>query len=405
MRGTTNDTRLTSLTQPPAGAIQMSIPIPGANGEIFTWYSKTPQDEAQAESAFVIIHGVRRDADRYFKIMNNVWAEARDDGLGSAKVNSIRVAPLFFSTNEDRGVYPPNSLAWGDSNAYTAGEASTNPEGSSVSSFTVLDMFLNRFSDQTKYPNMKFITFVAHGGGAQLLQRYAVLGQENPAEGRISVRYVVGDPSSMLYFTQDRPVAVDQKNCPDWDKYRYGLSSYSSDYPLPFGGSLPELFKRYAQRDVRYVVGLDDTSDTNGDQFCMARAVGGPHRKNRTLAYWKYIHLLSGSQPEAYRNFPGTFPALDKEDKKKKGSKPPPPSSSPQAQIPTSSESTLNSFRGITVSHNLATVTGAGHDAQDVLASGPGMHALFNDRNSASTGASPNLGNALNGITSLTTNP
>jgi hypothetical protein len=48
---------------------------------------------------------------------------------------------------------------------------------------------------------MKTITFLGHGGGAQVVQRYAVLGRENPAKKRISVRYVVADPSSMLYFT------------------------------------------------------------------------------------------------------------------------------------------------------------------------------------------------------------
>lgn len=45
-----------------------------------------------------------------------------------------------------------------------------------------------RFADQSKYPNMKYVTFIAHGGGAQLIQRWAVLGKDNPAPGRIQLR-------------------------------------------------------------------------------------------------------------------------------------------------------------------------------------------------------------------------
>ncbi len=43
----------------------------------------------------------------------------------------------------------------------------------------------------------------------------------------------------------------------------------------------------------------------------MAHGVGGQKRRNRNLAYWKYIHLLGGADPAQFKKFPGTFPALD----------------------------------------------------------------------------------------------
>lgn len=75
---------------------------------------------------------------------------------------------------------------------------------------------------------MSKISFVAHGGGAQLVQRYAVMGNDNPDQSRLSVRYIVGDPSSMLYFTRDRPVAVDVTTCPTFNNFRYGLEGQLS---------------------------------------------------------------------------------------------------------------------------------------------------------------------------------
>lgn len=387
VRGTAGDTSLTGVGKRPAGAYARALPVtPTSN--IFTWYSKTPNNEADAESAFVIVHGVKRNAGVYWSILNNAWAKARDAGLGSALPNSIRVAPLFFSTVEDKAAYNGSDLAWGDSNAWTAGEASTHPAGSSVSSFAVLDMFLNRFSDRTAYPKMKYITFVAHGGGAQMLQRYAVMGAANPDPLRLSVRYVVGDPSSELYFTQDRPVGVDQASCPTWNNYRYGVNRYTANYGALNSARAAGLFKTYATKEVRYVVGLSDTSSTNGDQTCMAHAVGGSIRRNRSLAYWKYIHLLAGYDPEQLKHFPGIFPSLDAKYGR-----------TTQKNIPRSSSAVIAKYRGTPIRHSLTVVQGAGHSASKVYSSTEGRNALFADQANSGSGTVPDLSQQLVGYT------
>lgn len=388
VRGTVGDKSLTTLGERPAGAYARQLPVTPTS-TIFTWYSETPNDEAQAESAFIIVHGVKRNAGEYWTILNNAWTEARDAALGSASVNSIRVAPLFFSTVEDEGVYNETELAWGDSNAWTAGEGSTCPRCSGVSSFAVLDSLLNRFGNRGAYPKMKYITFVAHGGGAQLLQRYAVMGAPNPDPSRLSVRYIIGDPSSELYFTQDRPVGVDQSSCPLWDDYRYGTKKYSANYGLLNPARAPELFKAYAAKEVRYVVGLDDTKTEEGDQTCMAHAVGGNIRRNRNLAYWKYIHLLSGTtNPDSLKNFPGSFPALEPEQGR-----------TFQNNIPRSSSAELSKFKGATIRHSLTVVEGAGHSAKEVYTSVQGRNALFADQASSGSGTIPDYSQQLVGYT------
>ncbi|SOV06037.1 uncharacterized protein UDID_03442 [Ustilago sp. UG-2017a] len=388
VRGTIGDHSLSSVGSSPHGAYPRSLAVTSTSS-IFTWYSKAPHNEADAESAFIIIHGINRNANAYWTILNNAWAKARDAGLGSARPNSIRVAPLFFSTLEDAKAYDAGQLGWGDSNAWTAGEGSTHPAGSGVSSFAVLDMFLDRFSDKGAYPKMKTITFVAHGGGAQMLQRYAVLGKSNPDPTRLSVRYVVGDPSSELYFTPDRPVGVDTASCPTWNDYRYGINKYTAPYAELSASRAPALFRSYVSKEVRYVVGFADEASENGDQTCMAHAVGGGKRRNRSLAYWKYIHLLSGgTSPDQLTKFPGTFPALD-----------PKYGQTSQTNIPRSSITVATRFRGVEVKHSLTTIDGVGHSASKIYGSTAGRNALFADQKSSGSGDVPDLSNELNGYT------
>ncbi|EST04699.2 hypothetical protein PSEUBRA_005977 [Kalmanozyma brasiliensis GHG001] len=387
VRGTIGDHSLTTVGRRPPGAYARTLPITPTTS-IFTWYSKTPRDESDATSAFIVVHGVARNANTYWSILNNAYTRARNASLGSADVNSIRVAPLFFSTLEDVGAYNETHLAWGDSNAWTAGEGSTNPPLSGISSYAVLDSLLLRFANPIEYPNMKTITFVAHGGGAQMLQRYAMLGLPNPNDGRLSIRYVVGDPSSQLYLTQDRPVGVDTVSCPTWNDFRYGLRRSTAAYGIVSPLVAPALFRSYAAKDVRYVVGLGDTDSEHGDQTCMAHAVGGPKRRNRNLAYWKYLNLLSATRsPEELSGFPGSFPALD------------PTVETNQTDIPTSTAWFNRRFRGVQLTHTLTLVPGAGHSASKVYGSDAGRNALFADQESSGSGSMPDYSQELVGYT------
>lgn len=63
--------------------------------------------------------------------------------LESASANAILVSPRFMSTVRNKGAYKDSELAWGDVNAWAAGEASTHPPGVAISTFTVLDSLLN----------------------------------------------------------------------------------------------------------------------------------------------------------------------------------------------------------------------------------------------------------------------
>ncbi|CAO1623126.1 unnamed protein product [Jaminaea pallidilutea] len=360
--------RLNSTGTRPTGARPTSFKVPTAQGKqarLFAWYSKTPHDESDAEQVFIIIHGVKRNADSYWATLNNAWADARNMSLGSASPNSIRVAPLFFSSERDEPALNATTLGWGDPSGWTGGDGSTHPSGSNLSPFGALDALLDHFSSMQKFPKVKRVTFVAHGAGAQVLQRYAVLGADSKRPS-LAVRYVIADPSTMLYFTRDRPVEVNATECPRFNDFRYGFSNYSAPYPL--AGSRASLFKRYLKRDVRYLIGEEDTRSDKGDQLCGGKATGGPIRRDRSYNYWAYLRLLAGKA--SIPPYPGYFPALDKSKSKAANV-------TSVQNFPKSTATDRSRFRTAAFKHKLFKVPDAGHNHTAILRSSEGLAAIF----------------------------
>lgn len=102
------------------------------------------------------------------------------------------------------------------------------------------------------------------------MQRYAVVGQESPRQD-LNVRYVIGDPSTTIYWTSDRPnvEGLDLSNCPNANVWRYGFDQFNGTAQ---GLKTPQnYFAQYIKRQVVFMVGYQDTSD-DGDQSCEAQA-------------------------------------------------------------------------------------------------------------------------------------
>lgn len=316
-----------------------------SKGDLFAWTSKTPHNQRDTDSVVIISHGVDDNANDYFTYINKAYKAAQGAGMQRASGNTLRVAPLFydadsFSSNSRNS----STLAWDANNLWCLGEGSVYPENSNMSPLSVFDELIAHFADKTQFPNVKYITLVGHGCGAIITQRHASVSQKK--FNGVSIRWVVGNPSSMLYFTEDRPVDFDRDSCSTFNDYHFGFNDFYIPYTHP--GSPSSTFKSYAAKDMRYLVSLDDVNPNNGDQSCEAQALGGSARKDRTLSYWKYIHLLAGDDASKYNAFPGSFDDLDNSD-----------------------------FSGVTVNHQLFQFSKVGHDAQAVLQSAKAQRAIF----------------------------
>lgn len=335
----------------PHGARMRTLRVGSSNSHIACYWSND-EDQEKAEHAFVMIHGRLRDGNRYWTIMNNAYQSALNDSYPGVKKHSVIVAPQFFSAKLNKGQYGNHTLAWNDVNAWQSGMVATHPSGTDVSSLDALDAIVDHFADQSKYPNLKNLTLVGHGGGGQLMNRYATIGK-NPDNNDLYIRYIVGDPSSSAYYTQDRPVTdksiAEKSNCPQFNDWRYGFSGFEGTR----SGKLDpvDYFGQYINRDVVNIVGYQDTAKS-GDQKCMALLQGGQKRRDRNLSWWRYINMLARTN-ENLHGFPGNFSDLPDWSSKSNG----------------------------VIYTRLCVVEDATHDAAKVFGGAEGRSALFHHYN------------------------
>lgn len=292
----------------PDGSQLISLPV-GQHGEKVAVYWSASPNNPKVEHAFVMMHGRLRDGDHYWTVMNNALKAAQKANYGGAWKEAIVVAPELYSTKLNKGQYDAKTLAWGETNAWQAGGIATHPKGTNLTSMDALDAILDHFSDRQAFPSMKNITLVGHGGGGQLMNRYAATGKD-PKDSSLYVRYIVGDPSSSPYFTHHRPVTdksiASKDDCHGYDNWRYGFA----DFPGTLDSKLTpkDYFKRYLSRDVLNIVGLKDV-EHNGDQKCMALLQGGHKRRDRNFSWWRYVNSLAKTS-EDLSGFPGNFSDL-----------------------------------------------------------------------------------------------
>lgn len=236
---------------------------------------------AKIERVLIVIHGRLRNAETYRK-SGEVAAE-----LAGQTANTLVIAPQFLNES-DVSLYslPASVLRW-QGNEWMGGGLSTGPNP--LSSYAALDEIVGRLSDRKQFPDVKQIVIFGHSGGAQVVQRYALLAQEQPAlktEG-IRLRYVVANPSSYAYFNEQRPVAFDHAKCPGFNRWKYGLM----DPPIYSGGHTPaQLEGRYVKREVIYLLGQQDTDPQHPalDKSCAAKAQGA-YRLERGKLFFGYL--------------------------------------------------------------------------------------------------------------------
>jgi len=249
-------------------------------------YADHPLDQAAPDvvRVFIVIHGTLRNADAYYASGHQVVEKA-----GAAGAGTMVVAPQFLTRADIRAFsLPASTLAW-TQEGWKGGEPARQP--APVSSFAALDALLAHFADRSLYPSLSTVVVIGHSAGAQLLQRYAVAGREGDALARtgIAVRYVVANPSSYLYFDDERPNAdaLAGGACPRATEWKYGLKSAP---PYVASQDVRDLETRYVARRVVYLLGQADTNPYTHfiDHSCAAMAQG-PYRLARGLAYFDYL--------------------------------------------------------------------------------------------------------------------
>jgi hypothetical protein len=240
------------------------------------------QPRPQIQRAVIVLHGRLRNGPTYLRSIERAANQSKQ------RSKTLLIAPQFLDEKDITAHHlADNILRWHE-NDWMAGTAAVGPKP--VSSFLVIDHILRRLSDSKLFPNLKEIVIAGHSGGAQVVQRYVMIGGKEDVlmkkEG-IKLRYVIANPSSYAYFDTERPEPVTAASCPGFNNWKYGLNRMP-DYS---GKVNPvELEQGYVKRDVTYLLGQLDTDPNHPalDKSCSAEAQGA-FRLVRGQNYFKYL--------------------------------------------------------------------------------------------------------------------
>lgn len=264
--------------------------------------------QSNIKRAVIVVHGRLRDADKYFDL------SMRAAKVSNALTDTLIIAPqILINADTARHDLAPNFARW-TSEGWLGGDGGKAPFA--ISSFEVLDGIIALLSDRTRFPNLERIVVAAHSGGAQFVQRYAVVGRADQvltaaglqpyadgvevAAGKsnvMRVRYVVANPSSYVYFDSTRPKPVER--CAEFDHWRYGLID-----PVPYvRGDNKALEQRYLTRRVIYMAGGNDVDPNHAalDKTCMAETQGA-NRLERGLNYFAHVQKRAKFQGVSLRH-------------------------------------------------------------------------------------------------------
>ncbi|MBL3521585.1 hypothetical protein MXM81_04665 [Serratia plymuthica] len=252
-------------------------------------------------SALIVLHGHPRDAGK------TLAAALKAARLAGKIDDTLLVAPLYpvpaaqARRCHSPGLPPaqPGDALWSCSSWIDGGLSLQ----SNVSSFSALDQLIAEL--KIKWPQLRQVTVAGFSAGAQFVQHYVGFA-ESPTG--VSVRYVVSDPGSWLYFDRLRPqpvidwlscsqekgcdftwAEVNTDLCPILNHWKYGME----DIPAFHDQTRETVRQRYAAADITYIEGGKDTGNAPGafykilDKSCAAQAQG-PYRLQRGIAYAAY---------------------------------------------------------------------------------------------------------------------
>lgn len=281
--------------------------------------SNLPVDRPNPEIRRIVfsIHGVATNATTYYR--NMVAAAERVPGaLDETLIIGPKLMTRAFADDRDLGA---TDIFWNtSSDRFWGGESGSSERHArvgSISSFELFDRFLADLLRPGLFPNLEIVVLAGHSGGGQFMNRFAMASsfEDDVARPRgVHVRYVVGQPSTHTYLTNERvdlsdrtrqtfrvPGADETEACPGWNEYGAGLEALD-DWGYMHAAGAASMQARYRDRDVIYLHGMDDSNpeDSQLARGCSAM-MQGFHRLDRGITYFNYVNHLYGPENHAHR--------------------------------------------------------------------------------------------------------
>jgi hypothetical protein len=245
----------------------------------------------------IVVHGALRDSDRYLASAQHAARLACSDALIVAPqflADVDRAAGDRAAGDQVAGDRAGDALYW-QVEGWKGGYPALGP--SPLSSFGAMDSLLGRLAPEPG-PDPA-VVIVGNSAGGQFVNRYAAVGRgpDALAARGLPVRFVVANPSTYLYFSRERPVAV-PGGAPvnDW---RYGFDRAPGYVDADPRRSL----ERYLARDVTIVLGtLDHDGASLLFEVSPAAMAQGANRLDRGLRYDQHVRGLARAAGLPFRH-------------------------------------------------------------------------------------------------------
>ncbi|KZV98112.1 hypothetical protein EXIGLDRAFT_763791 [Exidia glandulosa HHB12029] len=237
----------------------------------------------------VWIHGQGRGGDEMVNAYKNSLPKAVSAGLVAERDVVVLSIVLPHQEDEAKSLFP-GVLTWCANEWMEGGDA----RSAQVSSFNVLRSSFDWLA-QT-YPSITTFVIGGHSAGAQLVQRWAVTNPTDP----VPHRYIIANPSSVAYFTSERPncnvtsscsciaPGYESQCCSDFNDWKNGLNNYPHRFQNAAmnAANKQSIIDRYISRRIHYLYGGNDNEGTaNG---CGPNAQGLGHY-DRGQKWWSYL--------------------------------------------------------------------------------------------------------------------
>lgn len=258
---------------PVAVVVDGRLPIGGAELPVFVsqdWSHALPG----VRRAVIVVHGYQRNAADY----------ARNMLAFGPPADTVVVAPQFLAPEDVAAHRLPDTVLRWDREQWSDGDPAQGP--TPLSAFDGFDAILARLSDRAIFPDLSQIVLAGFSAGGQFVQRYAAVGKGELAFGRagLAMRYIVGSPGTYAYFGGERPLPdgtfgafPGAPACPDYNRWKYGFAGGLPPYVATAANAgVAALERRYAARDIVYLVGEDDTDPNHRllNKTCAGEAQG-----------------------------------------------------------------------------------------------------------------------------------
>jgi len=295
---------------------QYDFPVTVEGQEVILTYDATHDVMAGADPAIrrvvFVHHGAGQNPTTYFESMMAALeaADADRPELGLAE-KTLVLSPAMIGSDHLEDLpsrYADGTYAFWDG-GWREGAASVSDPG--VSNFHLLDALSMHVAE--KFPNVESLVYIGHSAGGQLVSRYSVGSPiHDELEGRgIRVRYIIANPSSVLYFDRQRPdlsadsgfidytddvPVVDGEACTDFNEYKYGWEDrveYMTRRPIE------DMLADFQEREVILFQGTADNDPQGGglDRDCPG-LLQGRFRLERGQRYHEYLGHFFG--PDVY---------------------------------------------------------------------------------------------------------